>query len=181
MGRGETQIAAVKTTHDRETWDAYLQAKRDGLYSETMAWRDVLVAAYGLQDRLFLARAGGEAVGLLCLFVNQSAMSGRHAVSAPLSSIGGGLRGESKDIVADLLRRAESLTKEQRLNYTLLRLNRPVEVRPHWQFYDKYVSFTMPLAGGSERVWSEVLRGKSRNQIRKAERCGYLVDRKSVV
>jgi FemAB-related protein (PEP-CTERM system-associated) len=169
------EICSVESQIDRNAWDEYIQAKDGSLYSEKIAWRDVLVESFALQDHLYVAKVEGKVVGTLELYVNKRLFGGHHAVTCPLSSSGGGLQGDTNGIIEKLVGTVRKLTQDQNLDYTLMRLMSPLHHNENWQLFDRYVTFVMDLKGGTEEVWANVIRGKTRNQLRKAEKYGFRV------
>ena len=163
------KVSPVETKADQEAWDTYIGSKKTSNYSERIAWRDVMVRTYGLEDRLLMAKRNGAVAGVMQLFINRSILTGLHAVSGPLSSSGGGLYAETPNTLAVLLQHVEAFTKERGLDYLQLRLQSPVDAGDWLEVSDRYVTFIMDLEGGEERVWSEVFRAKTRNQVRKAQ------------
>ena len=158
-------------------WDRFVASRPESLYSERLAWRDVLVESLALSDRLLVAEDGGEVVGVLALFLNRSrlGLGARHAISGPLSSSGGGLVAATPQAEEALLSLAGELARQEGWRYVLLRLTRPLRAG-EWWLREGYVTFSLDLSQGEEHVWRRIFRDKTRNQVRKARKYGFRVE-----
>lgn len=167
---GTIRIRRVVSPEDWHAWDDYLAQQTAATYAETAAWRDVLVSRYGFENWHLLAERDGRVVGCLGLFLMRSVLNGRHAVSAPLSSSGGGFHADDEEAACALLEDAERMVEEKKLAYCHLRMTAPVDATPDrgWVPVDRYVRFIVDISGGEDDVWNNVFRDKMRNQVRKA-------------
>lgn len=172
MSRGQVEqieLLRVESGAERAAWDAFVSSQSGSLYTETDAWREALGRAFSLDDLHLLARAGGRVLGAAGLFFNRGLVTGRHAISAPLSCSGGGLYYESAEVLAALLAEVEKVTRERRLRYTLFQLVDRFD-RSGWQVNEDYLTFSLGLSPEPGQVWEQALSSNARRQIRRAQR-----------
>ena len=166
-----------ETSADYASWDKLCTESALGTYGGGARWAAVLREHFGLEQRLLLAGRGGASVGGLSLSLVRPLLGPAHAVSAPLSSSGGGLVADDEVTALALLEAASGLTRDGDLHYCQLRLVEPAPSAEAlgWQLDDGYVRFILDLAGGEDVVWRQRFRDKTRNQVRKAEKAGLTI------
>lgn len=155
--------------YDSSSVEEYIASKTESSYAERLEWRKTIAKVFGLKEILFIAEEDSKILGIAQLFLNKSLIGGNHAVSCPLSSSGGGILFDSDSHLHLILDKIERYTKDSNLDYSLLRLQYPIDAK-NWECVpDKYVTFIMDLDGDAEYVWSKVFRAKTRNQVRKGQ------------
>lgn len=166
-------VIQVRDQTQRALWDQAVMAAEHGAYADRMAWRDVLVNTYGLEDLLLLAREGDVPVGWAQLFVNRSLLGGRYAASAPLCSSGGGLYAASPEALAALLGHVTAWAGDLGLEYVEFRPRQPLEPQGWKPLAGRYSTFLLNLEGGEQQVWDKVFRSEVKNRIRKGQSFGF--------
>ncbi|MBP1728971.1 MAG: hypothetical protein H6Q56_1344, partial [Deltaproteobacteria bacterium] len=136
-------------------------------------WRDVIENSFGHQCQYLAAKeSGGAVVGILPLVFMQSRFFGRFLVSQPFFNYGG-LLCDNREIGDALLAEAGALRKELGAEHVELRHRAPwagdLPVKHH------KVSMILNLADDAETQW-QGFNAKLRNQIRKAEKSGFLTE-----
>lgn len=171
------KVIRIQNSEERATWNKYVRSRLNSTYAELTTWSDVLTRVYSLEERLYLAIEDEKPCGYLQLFRTKSVLTGRHAISAPLCSSGGGFHADSDDAKCALLETCERLEGIHGSGYVHLRLLESLEA-PGWvPVVDRYVTFYLDLSTGLDGVWKQVLRAKARNQIRKGTSHGFEVVR----
>ncbi len=132
------------------------------------SWLTVL--QYGLRHEPYLLEAteGGRTVGVLPLAFVRSILFGRFLVGLPYLNSGGFIAADD-DVTRRLIDRAVELADVLRVRYLELRHERHVEHPRLTAKQTHKVLMRRPLPGGPAAVWAS-LRGKVRNQVRKAQK-----------
>ena len=177
MGERDVTITTFDGAADRRL-EAYVDRHPLTTYSGTSHWTMTLRAHYGLRAWHALAERDGQPVGALTLLINPRFMRRPHALTSPLSSSGGGFVADDAETTAALIRAAESCATDEDLQYVQLRL---VDEPPgltsalgaSWSERPGFERYLLDLTGGADGVWNTVFRAKTRNQVRKAEKCGF--------
>lgn len=135
--------------------------------ADSPAWDDAVVAAYGLERRTVTT-----ADATLRLF---RARHGRAWSNAPYLEYGGADWAPDRpgaDTLSELLR----LAAGPRTRYVLIKSLQELAADNAILHIDRrYVTFRLDLSAGPEALWRDALNGKTRNQVRKAERQGFAV------
>ncbi|MCB1152896.1 FemAB family PEP-CTERM system-associated protein [bacterium] len=154
-------------------WDAYVDACAKATIFHRAAFRDVIARATGHKPVYRFAERDGRVVGVLPLFLLDTGVFGKLAVSSPFLNIGG-IAADDAEAEAALAAESEKLGREFGASYMEWRqryattLDLPVS--------DRKVTSLIPLTGGADEVFARVHQNV-RNKIRKAEKNGVVVEK----
>ena len=161
------KIITVPPGQPCAAWDRYVADHPAGSGYHLLAWRRVMVEAYGSTTFCFMAtESNGTVRGVLPLVLLSSRVFGRVLVSMPFVNYGGILTDtpEAKDA---LLRAAIEAAREHRAEHVELRqssvLDVDLPVRQH------KVSMRVELTKDFDTLW-ERFPSKLRSQIRRAQK-----------
>jgi FemAB-related protein (PEP-CTERM system-associated) len=153
-------------------WDEFVQDHPAATGYHLWRWRHVFDRAFGLQTEYLIARRGSRVVGVLPLVLFRSMLFGRFAVSLPFVNYGGVVASDD-DAARALLARATEVARAGRLAHVEMRhQSRAFEELPCKQHK---VAMTLSLPSSADEAWAGLDR-KVRNQIRKAEKSGLVVE-----
>lgn len=148
---------------DRPIWDAYVREAPDGLPQHLSGWRDVLRKTYGYETRYLMALEGGQAVGVLPLFLVRSPFLGSTAMTMP-----GGLCAANPEIAGALIERGREIAGRAGAKQVILR-----DTRLAWpgdlQTTSNHVHWVVDVRAGAASLWKQ-LDGNIRRQVRIARR-----------
>jgi CelD/BcsL family acetyltransferase involved in cellulose biosynthesis len=161
---------------DREAgveWDRFIACRPEATPFHLRGWLSSLSAAYGYRTSLFLLRdeRGGMAAVLPLAAVRVPFRSRRH-VSLPFSDYGGGLACDS--VAQEGLLRGVVGACEDGAGH--LEVRGAVPGGLPWQATTPYVRHVLDLRAGADRVFKGLEPRTIRYSIRKAERCGVVVE-----
>ncbi|HUQ87457.1 MAG TPA: FemAB family XrtA/PEP-CTERM system-associated protein [Vicinamibacterales bacterium] len=161
---------SIATRADAGAWEAYVDARGDAAGYHSWRWRQVFADAFGHEPVYLLARQGGVITGVLPMVQIKSLIFGNTLTSLPFVNYGG--------VMADAPETAQALVdgahEEARLRRCSHVEMRHVEAQfPNLPCKQHKVSMQLPLA---PNMWDGLDR-KVRNQIRKAEKSGLVVER----
>ena len=163
-------LVSLATPGDQEHWDAFVNTRADAAGYHAWNWRRVFTNAFGHEPVYLIARHGQQVAGVLPLVQIKSLLFGNSLTSLPFLNYGG--------VIADTAGTAEKLiaaASEQ----AQARRCKHVELRhvarqfPHLPCKTHKVAMHLPL---TVSIWDDLDR-KVRNQIRKAEKSGLVVER----
>jgi len=166
---GDLQVS-LATPRDQDEWDAFVNARADAAGYHAWDWRRVFTNAFGHEPVYLIARHGQQVTGVLPLVQIKSLLFGNSLTSLPFLNYGG--------VIADTANAAETLiaaASEQ----AQARRCKHVELRhvarqfPDLPCKTHKVAMHLPLTA---TIWDDLDR-KVRNQIRKAEKSGLVVER----
>ena len=161
---------SVATPSDRADWEQFVSTQGDEAGYHAWGWQRVFEKAFGHQSVYLIARRGDTVAGVLPLVEIRSRIFGNTLTSLPFLNYGG--------VIADAPDAAEALAAAAK-EEALARRCRHVELRhvdaqfPNLPSKRHKVSMRLALA---PNMWDELDR-KVRNQIRKAEKSGLVVER----
>jgi hypothetical protein len=179
--RPSTALAAVTSPVPRDVWGTLLKSDSNAVVSQSLPWRDAVLASGRYQDvsRLYEFPSGRQVVLPLARHRwlperGAVAMSWPRgwAVGGPISQEGRISQTEAAAVLADVAGR-KMLAAEIHLRHDADRAwldgagQFRVEALPYWN---------LDLAGGFGQVWSHKFRGSARTAIRKAQRSGLDVE-----
>jgi FemAB-related protein (PEP-CTERM system-associated) len=162
----------VATPADETQWDAFVSSRVDASGYHLWRWQRVFEQGLGHRSHYLIAERGGAVVGVLPLVEVRSRLFGRTLSSLPYVNYGGVLAADAA-AGAVLVDRAGGIARERSLSFVLLRHRAR-------QFADlpsrsHKVAMLMPLAATPNAMWEQLDR-KVRNQVRKAEKSGIVVE-----
>jgi FemAB-related protein (PEP-CTERM system-associated) len=166
--RGVDATAASDT--DARAWDEFVDARSGPTGYHLWRWRRVFSRAFGHEPIYLVARQGSQLVGVLPLVYISSVISGRTLTSLPFLNYGGVLA--DSDAAADrLLELAVQVARSRQCKHLELRhVGRRFPGLPCRQHK---VTMLLTIEDG---MWDRLDR-KVRNQIRKAQKSGLVVER----
>jgi FemAB-related protein (PEP-CTERM system-associated) len=154
-------------------WDDYVDSCPNGTIFHRVAWRDVIRKSTGHRP-YFLAALEGESVcGVLPLFLLNTGIFGKMAVSLPFLNVGG-IISDSPEAEKALADESAAYAQKAGLRYVELRQRYPTQL--DLPVSDRKVVSIFPLSGGPEAVYSR-LHQNVRNKIRKAEKNEVIIEK----
>lgn len=106
-------------------WNSYVDSRSDASLYHTLAWRDVVVEAFGHEPLYLAHRTASRVDGILPLFRLSAPLLGVKLISMPYD-IGSSLLASGAEAERALLARAVELARAQRAAYLELRCRRPL-------------------------------------------------------
>ena len=167
--RNDVRVS-IATAADRGEWEQFVASRGDDAGYHAWGWQRVFENAFGHRAVYLIARTGEQVAGVLPLVEIKSRIFGNTLTSLPFLNYGG--------VIADGAAAADALVAAARDEAQARRCGH-VELRhvapqfPGLPCKSHKVSMRLPLGPG---LW-EALDRKVRNQIRKAEKSGLVVER----
>jgi len=169
MPRNSIEVS-LATRADGGAWEAYVDARGDAAGYHSWRWRRVFEEAFGHECVYLAARQGGLIVGVLPMVQIKSLLFGRTLTSLPFLNYGG-VMADAPEIARALIDQAHEEARARRCSHVELR---HVERQfPNLPCKQHKVAMHLPVGEG---MWDGLDR-KVRNQIRKAEKSGLVVER----
>ncbi len=161
---------SIATPSDSGAWESYVDARGDAAGYHSWRWRQVFSEAFAHEPVYLIAREGGLITGVLPLVQIKSLLFGRTLTSLPFLNYGG-VMADGPEIGAALVDAARQEAGTRRCSHVELR-----HVAAQFPSLPcKQHKVSMRLATGPG-MW-EALDRKVRNQIRKAEKSGLVIER----
>lgn len=158
------------TARDRGLWDAFVNARGDAAGYHAWDWQRVFTNAFGHACVYLMARRGTHIEGILPLVQIKSLIFGNTLTSLPFLNYGG-VMADTTDAAEALVAAAREQARARRCGHVELR-----HVAPQFPSLPcKQHKVSMRLGLG-DTLWDGLDR-KVRNQIRKAEKSGLVVER----
>lgn len=166
----QTIEVSTATRADGGAWEAYVDARGDEAGYHSWRWRRVFADAFGHESVYLIARQGGLIVGVLPMVQIKSLLFGRTLTSLPFLNYGG-VMADAPQIARALIDQAYEEARYRRCSHVELR---HVEAQfPNLPCKQHKVAMRLHVGDG---MWDGLDR-KVRNQIRKAEKSGLIVER----
>lgn len=161
---------SIAKSSDGGAWESYVDARGDAAGYHSWRWRQVFSEAFGHEPVYLIAREGGLITGVLPMVQIKSLLFGRTLTSLPFVNYGG-VMADGPEIAQALIDGAQHEAATRRCSHVELR-----HVEPQFpSLPNKQHKVSMRLKTGPG-MW-EALDRKVRNQIRKAEKSGLVVER----
>ena len=166
----QTKIA---TATDAGPWDDFVRSHADGTVEHLFAWQPIFRDVFHQRPVYLIAQTAGAVRGVLPLVCVPSLLLGKTVVSLPYTSYGGLLATDAP--TADALA-AHAGTIAAKFGAARL------EFRNSHRYFERSacrqhkVGARLPLPATSDALWTSLDR-KVRNQIRKAQKEGLVVER----
>ena len=161
---------SIAAPGDRDLWEAFVNARGDAAGYHAWDWQSVFTRAFGHQCVYLMARSGARVEGILPLVQIKSLIFGNTLTSLPFLNYGG-VMADTTDAAEALVHAAGEEARRRRCGHVELRHVEPqFPARPC-----KRHKVSMRLGLGNH-LWDGLDR-KVRNQIRKAEKSGLVVER----
>jgi len=167
--RSDVQVT-VATPRERVLWEAFVSARGDEAGYHAWDWQRVFANAFGHEPVYLIARQGLQVAGVLPLVHIKSLLFGNSLTSLPFLNYGG-VMADSPDAANALVDAAREQARARRCDHVELR--HIAQQFPALPCKTHKVSMRLPLDG----VSIDTLDRKVRNQIRKAEKSGLVVER----
>jgi serine/alanine adding enzyme len=167
-------MVSIAGRSDGSAWDAYVESRGDATGYHSWRWRRVFADAFGHEPVYLLAREGGVITGVLPLVQIKSLLFGRTLTSLPFLNYGG-VKADAPEIGRALVLFAHDEAVARKCRHVELRhVDRQFSDLP-CKTHKVAMHLALP-ATPAEGMW-EALDRKVRNQIRKAEKSGLVVER----
>ena len=161
---------SLATPRDQDAWEAFVNARADVAGYHAWGWRRVFANAFGHEPVYLIARQGDDVAGILPLVQIKSLLFGNSLTSLPFLNYGG-VMADTADAAEALIEAAGDQARERKCKHVELR--HVARQFPNLPCKTHKVAMQLPLAAG---LW-DALDRKVRNQIRKAEKSGLVVER----
>jgi len=163
---GPDRSVTVEVIQDLPDWQDYLRGHAEATVYHSPLWGRVMRDAYKAAPYYLTARRDGRTVGVLQLVRQKSMLFGTHLCSLPYFDASG-ILADDESARAALLRQAADLRKETGAAHAEIReMAEPTEGLPVRT--DK-VTMWLEIPPGRDAMWKQ-LKGKVRNEVRKAEK-----------
>lgn len=157
---------------DSRAWDAFVEQHPQSTFCHKWAYRQVVTRTFGHQPHYLTALHNGQISGILPLFAIRSRLFGRMLVSLPFVDYGG-ICADGEPAEHELWDHAVGLARREGLDS--IELRHSYSGGPGLSVGTHKVSLVLPLPVRADSVWTG-LKGKVRNQIRKAIRSGLVAE-----
>jgi FemAB-related protein (PEP-CTERM system-associated) len=161
---------SIAAPSDRADWDAFVATRGDEAGYHAWGWQRVFDKAFGHRSVYLMARRGDSVAGVLPLVEIRSRLFGNTLTSLPFLNYGGVIA-DSPEAAAALAAAAREEAQARRCDHVEMRHVAPQF--PNLPSKRHKVSMRLALA---DNMW-EALDRKVRNQIRKAEKSGLVIER----
>jgi serine/alanine adding enzyme len=163
-------VVSIAGRSDAVAWEAFVDARGDSAGYHSWRWRKVFTNAFGHESIYLIARQGHTITGVLPMVQIKSLLFGCSLTSLPFLNYGGVLA-DAPETREALIEAALAIARDRRCEHVELR-------HTSRQFPDlpckrHKVAMRLALEGS---MWERLDR-KVRNQIRKAEKSGLVVER----
>ena len=160
---------AIAGPADGAAWEAYVDSRGDAAGYHSWRWRDVFANAFGHEPVYLIARDSGAITGVLPMVQIKSLIFGRTLTSLPFVNYGG-VMADTPEVARALVDAAHEEARSRKSSHVELR---HVEQQfPDLPCKQHKVAMRLPLPAMFEKLDRKV-----RNQIRKAEKSGLVVER----
>ena len=161
---------SIATPSDRAGWEQFVETRGDDAGYHAWGWQRVFEKAFGHRPLYLIARRGDDVAGVLPLVEIRSRLFGNTLTSLPFLNYGG-VMADSTDAAGALVAAARDEARARGSEHVELR--HVAAQFPHLPSKQHKVSMRLPLGPD---MWGGLDR-KVRNQIRKAEKSGLVVER----
>ena len=163
------EIRKIQAAFENETWDQYVQSRTTSVL-DLSAWSKVLGDSYSIAPHFLAAFEEEQMSGGLALYEIKHPLSGQFLVTAPFGS-DGGFFFDNEEIKDLLVQQGRKLADEVDADYLLIR-TRGAAITDFDQ-HQRYCAPVVPIEADAEATWKNLLRAKTRNQIRKGMKSGF--------
>jgi FemAB-related protein (PEP-CTERM system-associated) len=166
---GDLQVS-LATPSDQDAWERFVNERADAAGYHAWGWRRVFANAFGHEPVYLIARRDQDIAGVLPLVQIKSLLFGNSLTSLPFLNYGG-VVADTTDAGEALVAAAGDQARARRCKHVELR--HVARQFPNLPCKTHKVAMHLPL---TSTIWDELDR-KVRNQIRKAEKSGLVVER----
>ena len=152
-------------------WDEYVES-RTSTVTDLSGWRHVVMESYGIRSYFLAVEDNDALIGTLGLFEINHPLFG-HYLTTAIFSTEGGLHYDSDIAYEMLIKEAKCLADELQVDYLLIR-SQALQIESLEQD-QHYRTAVLDLQDGSDVLWKETIRGKTRNQIRRGIKEGFTI------
>jgi len=168
----EVAPLTIVSDPDARRWDEYVERHPSGTVEHLFAWREIFSGVFGQQPVYLAATRGGHIAGVLPLVKFTSLLFGRSLVSLPYANYAG-LLASSDEAAEALVAHAVEIGRGFGASHVELRhVDRQL---PRLPCREHKVGARLALPQTTDALWGRIDR-KVRNQIRKAQKEGLVVD-----
>jgi serine/alanine adding enzyme len=166
---GELRVS-LAASRDQGVWDTFVNTRGDVAGYHAWGWRRVFSNAFGHEPVYLIARQDQEVAGVLPLVQIKSLLFGHSLTSLPFLNYGG-VMSDTSAAGAALIAAAGDQARARKCKHVELR--HVARQFPDLPCKTHKVAMHLPLTA---TIWDDLDR-KVRNQIRKAEKSGLVVER----
>lgn len=170
--RSQITVTIVNAAPQDDEFCAFSESHPDASIYHHPAWLRCVEGSYRLSAFHHLARRDGRIAGFLPLYAMRTLKGERAGVSSPFSNYGGPLA-EDDAVTEALLQAAAETAARERWSYLEFKHRHAGDAVRDWRHVDHFCSPVVELGSlAVEEVWEKKVRGKARNQVRKAQQSG---------
>ena len=165
------RIVRIDDEGDEGRWGTFISSRTTSI-TDLLDWRRVVYEAYSLRSHFLGALRVDEPVGVLGLYQVRHKLFGHYLATAPFGT-DGGLIADGPDVATLLAGEARRLADQLGVDYLVIRTRgTPLE---GFVVDERYCTAIINLNVGSEHLWTDVLPAKTRNQIRRGRKEGFVI------
>ena len=154
---------------EENEWDHFVYAQTDATFFHLSAWRRIIEEVFGHRTHFFLARRGGNIVGVLPLAEIKSILFGHSLISLPFCVYGGSVGNPEAIDVLD----AEAVRLGKSLGVEHLELRQLRTRHSNWAQQNLYATFRKPISADDDQNMLAIPR-KQRAMVRKGIKNGLI-------
>jgi serine/alanine adding enzyme len=168
-----TKIILLTDQHNSK-WDEYVMQCPEGTFFHLTGWKNVIEKSLRLTPIYIMALNEADKIrGVLPMFLMRDILTRKYLVSLPFSAHAG-ICADDMDIRTELLKKANEIAVENRVQYIELRqLADEVFQLPTQK---DFVTMIVKLEKGEEFLWNHSFNKRRRTAVRKAQKEGLTVD-----
>jgi len=170
VGKSKMQLLRVDSSREK-CWDNYVEPRATSL-TELFAWRRIVKETYNITSHFIAVEDDGLFIGVLGLFEIKHPFFGHYLTTAAFST-DGGFYSNSIRATDLLVGEAKQLAEDLKVDYLLIR-TRGIDLEGF--VVDRhYQTAVLDISGGVDHVWEKVLKGKTRNQVKRGTKEGFTI------
>jgi FemAB-related protein (PEP-CTERM system-associated) len=154
-----TSIEVVEARAAAEKWEGYVGGHPEATFFHLRGWAAVLERTFPYRDHSVLATRGGEACGVLPLFLVPNFPTGRSLISTPFG-VYGGICADDDEARNALLTRARELGERLGVRYLELRQLAPIGDLP---IKNLYATFRRAIRPSQDENMADIPRNQRRS------------------
>ena len=159
-------IILDKSNKNIEKWDNYVDENESCSIYHTYNFLKYIAEYFNCKIYLFCVEGDDEIIGILPMHTVKAFPYGYQLVSNPFNGSYGGLCANSKEIGDYMVKNIESYVSNMGVRFAELREERDRQYE--LPTYDIYVNYQLSLFGSVDEIWTDKIKSKTRNQIRKS-------------
>lgn len=154
--------------YNKEEYVNYINSREDTSFVDCWEWREVVERTYNLPHYWYMARKGSQVLGVLCLTITDHPIFGKYLATAPFGTQGG-FYADSEESFHALLGKAETLSQELKVKYTLVRhLLGEVPPPADWYQDSSYATYHLSIESDLETYFKNQLSSHRRSVVKRS-------------